>query len=145
MFAGDMHNHNTAPTVLFRLATRSTVRSPLVSPPAAAPILISIGSPLATMAVRATATAASADNSANLPGDPTTTWSQTLGQTIDGITIASLKGTPNGTGSGATMWRWQSIKEVEYPIIVNRTPIYNKVLVEGLEWIVPATSIPTSR
>jgi hypothetical protein len=35
------------------------------------------------------------------------------------------------------MWRWQSIKEVEYPIIVNRTPIYNKVLVEGLEWIVP--------
>ncbi len=77
------------------------------------------------------------DNSANLPGDPTTTWSQTLGQTIDGITITSLKGTPNGTGSGATMWRWQSIKEVEYPIIVNRTPIYNKVLVEGLEWIVP--------
>ena len=77
------------------------------------------------------------DNSANLPGDPTTTWSQTLGQTIDGITIASLKGTPNGTGSGAAMWRWQSIKEVEYPIIVNRTPIYNKVLVEGLEWIVP--------
>src|SRR6267154_1767148 len=77
------------------------------------------------------------DNSANLPGDPTTTWSQTLGQTIDGITITSLKGTPNGTGSSATMWRWQSIKEVEYPIIVNRTPIYNKVLVEGLEWIVP--------
>jgi len=35
------------------------------------------------------------------------------------------------------MWRWQSIKEVEYPIIVNRTPKYNKVLVEGLEWIVP--------
>src|SRR5205823_584153 len=77
------------------------------------------------------------DNSANLPGDPTTTWSQTLGQSIDGITITSLKGTPNGTGSSATMWRWQSIKEVEYPIIVNRTPVYNKVLVEGLEWIVP--------
>jgi hypothetical protein len=77
------------------------------------------------------------DSSANLPGDTTTTWSQTLGQTIDGITITSLKGTPNGTGSGATMWRWQSIEEVEYPIIVNRTPMYNKVLVEGLEWIVP--------
>src|SRR3979411_861055 len=77
------------------------------------------------------------DNSANLPGDPTTTWNQTLGQTIDGITITSLKGTPNGTGSSATMWRWQSIKEVEYPVIVNRTPIYNKVLFEGLEWIVP--------
>ena len=77
------------------------------------------------------------DSSANLPGDTTTTWNQTLGQTINGITIASLKGTPNGTGANAQMWRWQSIKEVEYPIIVNRTPMYNKVLVEGLEWIVP--------
>jgi hypothetical protein len=77
------------------------------------------------------------DTSANLPGDTTTTWDQTLGQTIDGITITSLKGTPNGTGSSAKMWRWQSIKEVEYPIIVNRTPMYNKVLVEGLEWVVP--------
>ena len=77
------------------------------------------------------------DSSANLPGDVTHTWDQTLGQTIDGITVTSLKGTPNGSGSSAKMWRWQSIKEVEYPIIVNRTPIYNKVLVEGLEWVVP--------
>jgi len=77
------------------------------------------------------------DSSANIPGDTTTHWSDTLGKTIDGITITSLKGTPNGTGSGATMWRWQSIQEVEYPIIVNRTSMYNKVLVEGLEWIVP--------
>ena len=77
------------------------------------------------------------DSSANIPGDTTTTWSQTLGRTIDGITITSLKGTPNGTGANATMWRWQSIKEIEYPVIVNRTPMYNKVLVEGLEWVVP--------
>ncbi|WP_315806652.1 MULTISPECIES: hypothetical protein [unclassified Bradyrhizobium] len=77
------------------------------------------------------------DTSANIPGETTTTWSQTLGQTIDGITITSLKGTPNGSGTGQTMWRWQSIKEVEYPIIVNRTSMYDKVLVEGLEWIVP--------
>src|SRR5882757_1064920 len=34
------------------------------------------------------------DSSANLPGDSTTTWNQTLGQTIDGITITSLKGAP---------------------------------------------------
>src|SRR5262252_7659139 len=68
------------------------------------------------------------DTSANIPGDTTMTWSQTLGQTIDGITITRLKGTPNGTGSNAAMWRWQSIKEVEYPTIVNRTPMYNKVL-----------------
>jgi hypothetical protein len=77
------------------------------------------------------------DDSAKLPNDPTTTWSQTLGQTINGITISSLKGTPNGSGTGATMWRWQSIQEVEYPTIVDRTKQYHKVLVEGLEWIVP--------
>jgi hypothetical protein len=77
------------------------------------------------------------DTTANLPGQTTTTWNQTLGQTIDGITIASLKGTPNGTGSNAKMWRWQSIREIEYPIIVNRTPMYDKVLIEGLEWIAP--------
>ncbi len=75
------------------------------------------------------------DTSANIPGDTTTTWSQTLGKTIDGITITSLKGTQ--PASPTNMWRWQSIKEVEYPIIVNRTAQYNKVLVEGLEWIVP--------
>jgi hypothetical protein len=77
------------------------------------------------------------DSAANLPGDTTTTWSQTLGQTINGITITSLKGTPNGTGASAQMWRWQSVEEIEYPIIVNRTQMYNKVLVEGLEWVVP--------
>ena len=77
------------------------------------------------------------DTSAQLPGQTTTTWSQTLGQTIDGITITSLKGTPNGSGSTAQMWRWQSIQEIEYPIIVDRTSKYDKVLIEGLEWIVP--------
>jgi hypothetical protein len=35
------------------------------------------------------------------------------------------------------MWRWQSIQEVEYPVIVSRTQMYNKVLVEGLEWVTP--------
>ncbi|MET4256315.1 hypothetical protein ABIC09_001246 [Bradyrhizobium sp. S3.12.5] len=77
------------------------------------------------------------DTSANLPGQTTTTWSQTLGQTIDGITISSLKGTPNGTGTGAQMWRWQSIREIEYPTIVDRSAKYEKVLIEGLEWIAP--------
>jgi hypothetical protein len=77
------------------------------------------------------------DSSANLPGDTTTTWSQTMGQTIDGITITSLKGTPNGTGTNAAMWRWQNIEEVEWPYVQSRTQMYNKVLIEGLEWIVP--------
>src|SRR5215510_11909462 len=75
------------------------------------------------------------DSSANLPGDTTKTWTQTLGQTIDGITISSLKGTQ--PANPTNMWRWQSIREVEYPIIVNRTKRYEKVLIEGLEWIVP--------
>jgi len=75
------------------------------------------------------------DTSANIPGDTTKLWTQTLGQTIDGITITSLKGTQ--PANPTNMWRWQSIKEVEYPIVVNRTHMYNKVLVEGLEWIVP--------
>lgn len=35
------------------------------------------------------------------------------------------------------MWRWQSIREVEYPIVVSRAARYNKVLIEGLEWNVP--------
>lgn len=77
------------------------------------------------------------DTSANIPGQTTTTWNQTLGKTIDGITIDALKGTPNGTGANAQMWRWQSVKEVEYPIIVDRSATYKKVLIEGLEWIVP--------
>jgi hypothetical protein len=75
------------------------------------------------------------DTSANLPGDTTKTWTQTLGQTIDGITISKLKGTQPATPTN--MWRWQSIQEVEYPIIVNRTAQHKKVLIEGLEWIVP--------
>src|ERR1700682_1353121 len=73
------------------------------------------------------------DSSANLPGDTTTHWNDTIGKTIDGITITSLKGTPNGSGASAAMWRWQSIKEVEYPIIVNRRPCKKKVVVGGLD------------
>ncbi len=85
------------------------------------------------MAVLATATAASVTRAAKIPGDTTTTWDQTLNKTIDGVTVTSLKGTPNGNN----MWRWQSIQEVEYPVIVNRTQLYKKVLVEGLEWVTP--------
>lgn len=75
------------------------------------------------------------DASANIPGDNTTTfWTDTLGQTIQGITINSLKGTSNP----GRMWRWQSVAEVEYPLIVNRAAQYaNRTLIEGLEWILP--------
>ena len=77
------------------------------------------------------------DTSAAVPGETTTFWNNTLGQTIDGITIASLKGTPSGSGTGSVMWRWQNIQEVEWPYIVRRSQQYNKVVIEGLEWIVP--------
>lgn len=77
------------------------------------------------------------DTSAGIPGQSTTFWNDTLGQTIDGITITSLKGTPSGTGTSRVMWRWQNIQEVEWPYIVNRSRQYNKVVIEGLEWIVP--------
>jgi hypothetical protein len=74
-----------------------------------------------------------ADTSAGIPGEKTQYWSNNLGKTIDGITISSLKGTAN---NGA-MWRWQNIQEVEWPYIVRRSKQYNKVVIEGLEWIVP--------
>jgi hypothetical protein len=75
------------------------------------------------------------DSSANIPGDPTTLWTATLGQTIDGITITKLEGTQ--PANPTNMWRWQSVKQVEYPIVVDRARQYRKVLVEGLEWVVP--------
>lgn len=78
-----------------------------------------------------------ADTSAGIPGETTTYWNNTLGQTIDGITITSLKGTPSGSGTGRVMWRWQNIQEVEYPTMVRRAQQYNKVVIEGLEWVVP--------
>ncbi|MDB5651177.1 MAG: hypothetical protein JWL62_2697 [Hyphomicrobiales bacterium] len=75
------------------------------------------------------------DASANLPGDTTTLWTQTLGQTIDGIKITALKGTQ--PAQPVNMWRWQSIQEIEWPIIKKRMSQYNKVLIEGLEWVMP--------
>jgi hypothetical protein len=77
------------------------------------------------------------DTSAAVPGETTTYWNNTLGQTIDGITIASLKGTPSGSGNNRVMWRWQNIQEVEWPYIVRRSQQYDKVVIEGLEWILP--------
>lgn len=79
------------------------------------------------------------DASANVPGDNTTTyWTDTLGQTIQGITIDRLKGNvPNPPPARANMYRWQSIAEVEYPIIIAKSQLYKKVVIEGLETITP--------
>jgi hypothetical protein len=77
------------------------------------------------------------DTSAAVPGEKTTHWNDTLGQNIDGITIASLKGTPSGSGNSRVMWRWQNIQEIEWPYVVRRSQQYNKVIIEGLEWVLP--------
>lgn len=74
------------------------------------------------------------DTSANLPGDTTTYWTDTLGQTIQGITVTSLQGNvANPPAARANMFRWQSIREVEYPIIIQKSQQYRKVAIEGLE------------
>ncbi|MFL5281524.1 MAG: hypothetical protein ACJ8AW_11150 [Rhodopila sp.] len=81
-------------------------------------------------------------------GQPQTTWNQTLGQAInaDGvangpnsITVSSLLGTqPSGAPtSSSVMWRWQNIRDFEYPILLERSKKYQKVLIEGVEWVVP--------
>ncbi len=70
----------------------------------------------------------------NPNGTPRATlWTDTFGQTIQGTTVNSLLGTPNGNN----MWRWQNIEQVEYPILASRIPEYNKTLIEGLEWVTP--------
>jgi hypothetical protein len=82
----------------------------------------------------------------NAVPSPVQYWSQTLGQAINlegvyggpnSIVISALKGTPNGTGTGQTMWHWQMAQDIEYPAIVDRSAKYQKVLVEGLEWVTP--------
>ena len=82
----------------------------------------------------------------NAVPSPVQYWSQTLGQAInfDGVyggpgsvVISQLKGTPSGTGTGASMWHWQAQQDIEYPMIVDRSAKYQKVLIDGLEWVVP--------
>jgi len=55
------------------------------------------------------------DSSAKIPGDTTTLWTATLGQSIDGITVTKLEGTQ--PANPTNMWRWQNIQQVEYPIL----------------------------
>jgi hypothetical protein len=78
------------------------------------------------------------DTSANLPGDTTTYWTDTLGRTIQGVTIDQIKGDiANPPPARSVMYRWQSIREVEYPIIIQKSQQYKKVIIEGLETITP--------
>ena len=78
------------------------------------------------------------DTSANLPGNTTTYWTDTLGQTIQDITIDAIKGdVPNPPPTRAAMYRWQSIREVEYPILIAKSKQFKKVAIEGIETVVP--------
>jgi hypothetical protein len=141
-FAGDMHNHNTCTDG--SVAAGYTIdRAVGKGAPAGVANFDLDWFTLGNHGGSGVRDCRFSDTSAKLPGDVTTYWPETLGQTIQGITITSLQGTPatnvkaDNTTQTPVMWRWQSIKEIEYPIVVNRTAQYNKVLVEGLEWVVP--------
>ncbi len=68
-------------------------------------------------------------------------WVDTMGQTVQNITINTLKGDAvTGTDNGvarAAMWRWQSMQEIDYPIIQQRSKAWKKVAIEGVEQNVP--------
>ena len=82
----------------------------------------------------------------NAVPSPLQYWSQTLGQAVNlegvyggpgSFVISALKGTPSGTGTGQNMWHWQAAQDVEWPAVVDRSAKYQKVLIEGLEWVTP--------
>ena len=71
-------------------------------------------------------------------------WVETLGQKIQNVTIDKIKGdfaesneySPSGANH-QLMWRWQSVQEVDYPIISERGRFYKKPAIEGVEQNVP--------
>ena len=60
-------------------------------------------------------------------------WVETLGKKIQNITIEKIKGdvltsteySPTGAAH-QLMWRWQSVQEVDYPIVSERGRFYKK-------------------
>ena len=69
-------------------------------------------------------------------------WTETLGKKYQNITINTLKGdahtaTEYGATNAPTMWRWQSIAEIDYPILMARSQKWGKLAIEGLEQNVP--------
>jgi hypothetical protein len=60
--------------------------------------------------------------------DPNTSWENS------GVT---LKGDPNGTSPNRNMWRWQSVQEIQYPLIEYLNALKNLPLFIGLETVVP--------
>ncbi|CAH2601854.1 conserved exported protein of unknown function [Rhodovastum atsumiense] len=62
---------------------------------------------------------------------------QSIGQSIRGITINKIKGDAATSSGHQGMWRWQQIQEIDYPIIIERSKYYRKVIINGLEQNVP--------
>jgi hypothetical protein len=60
---------------------------------------------------------------------PQTTWANSIG-------AENVKGDGNGPGGAASMWRWQSVQEFQYPLIEYFNAFLNRPLFIGLESIV---------
>src|SRR5882672_2653798 len=60
---------------------------------------------------------------------PWTTWANS-------IEASNVKGDGNGAGGAASMWRWQSVQEYQYPLIEYLNAFLNRPLFIGLESIV---------
>jgi len=60
---------------------------------------------------------------------PQTTWANSIG-------AENVKGDGNGAGGAASMWRWQSVQEYQYPLIEYLNAFLNRPLFIGLESIV---------
>jgi hypothetical protein len=60
---------------------------------------------------------------------PQTTWAQSIG-------AASIKGIPSGSGATQNMWRWQSLQEIQYPLIEYLSAYRNEPMFLGLESVV---------
>ena len=60
---------------------------------------------------------------------PTTTWKNTA-------TPVNPKGLASGSGATANMWRWQSVQEIQYPLMEYLSVVKSKPLFMGVESVV---------
>ncbi len=67
----------------------------------------------------------------------TTYFDQTLNTPYQGIIISAIKGDNASDNGHKVMWRWQSVQEVDYPLVIQRGQQWKKVVIEGLEQVVP--------
>jgi hypothetical protein len=65
-------------------------------------------------------------------------WDQTLGQTIDGVTITAFKGDVSNANGHRQMWRWQQIDDFVYQTVAQLSATLNNPMIYvGLEHQAP--------